>query len=44
MELRDKHSLRMFFDRVLTVVIGPRKYELIEAGENCIMRSYNKCD
>jgi hypothetical protein len=35
--LREEHSLRMFGNRVLRRIFGPKR----DAGENCIMRLHN---
>jgi hypothetical protein len=34
--LREEHRLRLFGNRVLRRIFGPKR----EAGENCIMKSY----
>jgi hypothetical protein len=36
--LRKKHRLRVFEDKVLRRIFGPKGNELHEGGESCIMR------
>jgi hypothetical protein len=37
--LREEHRLRVFDNRVLRRISGPKRDEVTEVGENCIMRS-----
>jgi hypothetical protein len=41
--LKKEHRLRVFENRVLRRIFGPRRDEVMEAGENCIMRSSIIC-
>jgi hypothetical protein len=38
---RDKHRLRVFENRALSRIFGPKRDEVI--GENCIVRSFMTC-
>ena len=40
--LREKHRLRVFKNRVLRKVLGPKKYE-VTSGEDYIMKSFMIC-
>jgi hypothetical protein len=39
LELREEHRLRVFENRMLRRIFGPRR----ETGEHCIMRSFIIC-
>jgi hypothetical protein len=41
--LREERRLRVFENRVLRRVFGPKRDEVTENGENCIMRSLIIC-
>jgi hypothetical protein len=41
--LREENRLRVFENRVLRRIFGPKKDEVTEVGENCIMRSCMVC-
>jgi hypothetical protein len=41
--LREEHRLRVFENRVLRRIFGPKRDEVTEDGENCIMRSFVIC-
>jgi hypothetical protein len=42
--LREEHRLRVFENRVLGRIIGPKRDEVKEkSGENCIMRTFITC-
>jgi hypothetical protein len=41
--LREEHRLRVFENRVLRRIFEPRRNEITEGGENCIMRSFIAC-
>jgi hypothetical protein len=41
--LREEHRLRVFENRVLRRIFGPKRDEMIKAGENYIMRSFITC-
>jgi hypothetical protein len=41
--LREEHSLRVFENRVLRKVFGPKRDEVTGGGENCVMRSFKTC-
>jgi hypothetical protein len=41
--LREEHRLRVFENRVLRRIFGPKRDEVTEVGENCIMRSFITC-
>jgi hypothetical protein len=38
--LREEHRLRVFENRVLRRIFGPRRDEMTGDGGNCIMRSF----
>jgi hypothetical protein len=38
--LKEEHSLRVFENRVLRTIFGPKRNEWREIGEKCIMRSF----
>jgi hypothetical protein len=38
--MREEHRLRVFENRVLRRIFGPKRNELIKGWENCIMRSF----
>jgi len=38
--LREGHSLRVFENRVLRRIFGPKMEEVAGGGEDCIMRSF----
>jgi hypothetical protein len=40
---REEHRLRVFENRVLRRIFGPKRDEVTEVGENCIMRSCMVC-
>jgi hypothetical protein len=39
--LREEHRLRVFENRVLRRIFGPKRYEV--TGENCITKSFMIC-
>jgi hypothetical protein len=41
--LREEHRLRVFENRVLRRIFGPKRDEAWESGENCKMRSFMIC-
>jgi hypothetical protein len=41
--LREEHRLRVFENRVLRRVFGPKSNEVREIGENCILSSFITC-
>jgi hypothetical protein len=41
--LREKRRLRVFENRVLRRIFGPKREEVIRSGENYIMRSLMIC-
>jgi hypothetical protein len=41
--LREEHRLRVFENRVLRRIFGPKRDEVTENIENCIMRSFVIC-
>jgi hypothetical protein len=41
--LREKHRLRVFENRVLRRIFGPKRDEVTEGGENYITRSFVIC-
>jgi hypothetical protein len=41
--LREEHRLRVFENRVLRRIFGPKREEVRENGDNCIMRSFMIC-
>jgi hypothetical protein len=41
--LREKHRLRVFENRVLRRIFGPKGMRWLENGENCITRSFVIC-
>jgi hypothetical protein len=41
--LREEHRLRVFENRVLRRIFGPKRDEGQKVGENCIMRSCIVC-
>jgi hypothetical protein len=43
LELREEHRLRLFENRVLRRIFGPKRDEVQASGENCIMRSFTIC-
>jgi hypothetical protein len=43
MTLREEHRLRVFGNRVLRRIFGPKRDEVTGDGENCIMRSFITC-
>jgi hypothetical protein len=38
--LREGHRMRVFENRVLRRIFGPKRYEVVEVGEGCRMRSF----
>jgi hypothetical protein len=40
---REKRRLRVFENRVLRRIFGPKRDEVTDGGENCIMRSFITC-
>jgi hypothetical protein len=40
--LREEHRLRVFENRVLRRIFGPKRDEVTEVGENCMMWSVHK--
>jgi hypothetical protein len=41
--VREKHRLRVFENRVLRRIYGPKKGGVREGGENCITRNFIVC-
>jgi hypothetical protein len=41
--LREEHRQRVFENRVLRRIFGPKRDERQEVGENCIMRNFRTC-
>jgi hypothetical protein len=41
--LREEHRLRVFENRVLRRIFGPKRDEVKEGGENCILRNSMIC-
>jgi hypothetical protein len=41
--LREEQRLREFENRVLRRIFGPKRDEVQEVGESCIMRSFITC-
>jgi hypothetical protein len=41
--LREEYRLRVFENRLLRKIFGPKKDEVIEVRENCIMKSFITC-
>jgi hypothetical protein len=41
--LSEEHRLRVFENRVLRRIFGPKREEVTRGGENCIMRSFVIC-
>jgi hypothetical protein len=41
--LREENRVRVVENRVLRSIFGPERDEIIEVGENCIMRSFINC-
>jgi hypothetical protein len=41
--LREEHRLRVFENRMLRRIFGPKRDEVTGEGENCIMRSFVIC-
>jgi hypothetical protein len=41
--LREEHKLKVFENRVLRRIFGPKRDEVRENGENCILRSFVIC-
>jgi hypothetical protein len=41
--LRKKHRLRVFGDKALRRIFGPKREEVGETGEDCKMRSFITC-
>jgi hypothetical protein len=41
--LREAHRLRVFENKVLRRIFGPKRDEVTGGGENCIMRSFVIC-
>jgi hypothetical protein len=41
--LREEHRMRVFENRVRRRIFGPKRDEVTEVGENCIMRSCMVC-
>jgi hypothetical protein len=42
--LREEHTLRVFENRVLRRIFGPKRDEVTgEFGENCVIRSFITC-
>jgi hypothetical protein len=42
-KLREEHSLRVFENRVLRGIFGPKRDEVTEEWENCTMESFLVC-
>jgi hypothetical protein len=38
--LREEHRLKVFKNRVLRRIFGPKRYEVAGSWKNCIMRSF----
>jgi hypothetical protein len=43
LSLRKEHRLRLFENRVLKRISGPKGRKCQKAGEDCIMRSFTTC-
>jgi hypothetical protein len=43
LKLREEHELRIFKNRVLRRIFGPKRDVVREGGERCIMRSFVIC-
>jgi hypothetical protein len=41
--VREKHRMRMFENRMLRKIFGTKGEKRLEAGEDCIMRSFMTC-
>jgi hypothetical protein len=41
--LREEHKLRVFENRVLRTIFGPKRDEVLGDWRNCIMRSFMTC-
>jgi hypothetical protein len=41
--LREEHILRVFENRVLRRIFGPKRDEVTKVGESCVMRSFITC-
>jgi hypothetical protein len=41
--LREDNRLRVFENRVLRRIFGPKRDEVTGVGENCIMRNFKTC-
>jgi hypothetical protein len=41
--LREEHMLRVFMNRVLREIYGPKRDEVTVSGEDCIMNSLIMC-
>jgi hypothetical protein len=41
--LSEEYRLRVFENRVLRTIFGPKRDEVIGGGENCIIRSFITC-
>jgi hypothetical protein len=41
--LREEHRLKVFENRVLRRIFGPKRDEMTESGESCITRSFMIC-
>jgi hypothetical protein len=42
-DFQEKHIDRVFENRVLRRICGPKRNEIMEVGENCIMRTFITC-
>jgi hypothetical protein len=41
--LREEHRLRVFENRVLSRIFAPKRDEIVEVGDSCIMRNFITC-
>jgi hypothetical protein len=41
--LKEEHRLKIFENRVQRRILGSERDEVIEVGENCIMRNFITC-
>jgi hypothetical protein len=41
--VREEHKLRVFENKVLRRIFGPKSDRVLEGGENCIMSSFVIC-
>jgi hypothetical protein len=41
--LREEHRFRLFENRMLRRIVGHKRKEVAEAGEDCIMKRFVSC-